>query len=60
MMYHNKNFFMNLTYGGTMNTIWRSKKIENEIINWRRELHKIPELNFESKTKYVQDENLNE
>lgn len=40
-----------------MNTVEEVKKIENEIINWRRELHKIPELNLNlpKTSKYVQD-----
>lgn len=44
-----------------MNVIEEVKRIENEIIQWRRDLHKIPELNLNlpKTSKYVQDK-LNE
>ncbi len=29
-----------------MNVLEEAKKIEQEIIKWRRDLHKIPELNL--------------
>ncbi|MDR7857457.1 M20 family metallopeptidase [Tissierella sp.] len=40
------------------NIIEEVKKIENEIINWRRELHRIPEigLNLPKTTKFIMDE----
>lgn len=40
-----------------MNIIEEVKKIESEIISWRRHLHKIPELHFElyKTSEYVQE-----
>ena len=40
-----------------MNVLEEVKKIEREIIQWRRELHKIPELNLylPKTTKYVEE-----
>lgn len=40
-----------------MNVIEEVKKIEHDIIKWRRDLHKIPELNLHlpKTSKYVQD-----
>lgn len=41
-----------------MNIIHEVKTIEQEIINWRRELHKIPEvgLNLPQTTRFIRDE----
>ena len=40
-----------------MNVLEEVKKIEREIIQWRRDLHKIPELNLylPKTTKYVEE-----
>ena len=40
-----------------MNVLEEAKKIEQEIIKWRRDLHKIPELNLylPKTTKYVEE-----
>ena len=40
-----------------MNVLEEAKKIEREIIQWRKDLHKIPELNLylPKTTKYVEE-----
>ena len=40
-----------------MNILKEVKKIEQEIISWRRDLHKIPELNLTlpKTSQYVQE-----
>ncbi len=42
-----------------MNILKDVKKIEQEIISWRRDLHKIPELNLTlpKTSQYVQEKN---
>ena len=40
-----------------MNVLEEVKKIEQKIIQWRRDLHKIPELNLylPKTTKYIEE-----